>query len=282
MKPMKQQLPAYSSNLEKRRIGSVDRLFAYAKDQKTGIETGIAAFDNLYSVTGFVGLLGEPEACKSVLALQIALFNAYKGSAVYFVDMELGEELFLQRLACSASSKCWASWKKLSDKEFKDAFRRLSDQLPIFVNHHDHSLERVISEVEELCEQEERVLLVLDSLQAVTGNNETMRTAIDSWLEALDQLKMRYRKKLTILTTVEKKRGSYGTANKEGGKESGRIEYKLEQQFDLRVNPESGSITVECTKNRHGPKHGAVVLHKFFENQDPTSFVFKLGRREPV
>ena len=271
--------------LEKRRLPGAERLLKYARQVSFGVRTGLQKFDKTFSLQGFVGILGEPEACKSVLALQIAIHNAVKGNLVYFVDKELGEDLFLQRLLCSASARCWESWIDLKDREFVQAYCRALEKVPMYLNCYDTSFETVSSEIEWLCEQAkhgQKVLLILDSLQAVCGTSDTMRTGIDLWLEGLDRLKMRWRDTLTIVTTVEKRRGTYGEATKDAGKESGRIEYKLEQQFDLRATADNQAIIMQCTKNRHGPKQGTLTFRKLFESASPTSFIFKLGEREVV
>jgi hypothetical protein len=271
--------------LEKRRLPNAERLLKYARQVSFGVRSGLPRFDKTFSMQGFVGILGEPEACKSVLALQIGIHNAVKGNLVYFVDKELGEDLFLQRLLCSASARCWESWLGLSDREFVEAYCRAVEKVPMLVNHYDTSFETVRNEVEYLCEiskHGQKVLLILDSLQAVCGTSEKMRTGIDLWLEGLDELKMKWRDTLTIITTVEKRRGTYGEATKDAGKESGRIEYKLEQQFDLRASADNQAVIVECTKNRHGPKQGRVVFRKLFESESPTSFIFKLGEEPGV
>lgn len=266
--------------LEKRRLPGAERLLRYARQVSFGVRTGLKNFDRSFSLQGFVGLLGEPEACKSVLALQIGIYNAVKGNLVYFVDKELGDDLFTQRLLCAASARSWDTWKALSDGKFVQAYESTVSKVPLYVNHYDTSLETVLKEVTILCESAtpgQKVILILDSLQAVCGTQETMRTGIDGWLEALDRLKMKWRDVLTIVTTVEKRRGTYGEATKDAGKESGRIEYKLEQQFDLRASADNQAIMVACTKNRHGPKDRQVVLRKMFENKSATSFIFKLG-----
>lgn len=265
--------------LSDRKLPAADRMLKCARQLRFGTKTGIAAFDSQFALQGFVGLLGEPEACKSVLALQIAVHNVAKGNHVYFVDKELGEDLFTERLLCAATAMCWESWKKLTDVEFVQNYLKVVQKVPVLINHYDTERAVIIAEVKELCEnavQGQKVILILDSLQAVCGTKESMREAIDLWLEELDELKMKYRDRLTIVATVEKRRETYGSAQKSAGKESGRIEYKFEQQFDLRAQG-YGEIIVECTKNRHGPRQGQVVLRKLFENETPTSFIFKLG-----
>ena len=271
--------------LEKRKLPNAERLLKYARQVSFGVRAGLPRFDKAFSMQGFVGILGEPEACKSVLALQIAIHNAVKGNLVYFVDKELGEDLFLQRLLCSASARCWDSWLGLTDRDFVQAYCRALEKVPMYLNCYDTSFKVVRDEVSYLCEQAkhgQKVLLILDSLQAVCGTSETMRTGIDLWLEGLDRLKMKWRDTLTIITTVEKRRGTYGEATKDAGKESGRIEYKLEQQFDLRATADNKAVILECTKNRHGPKQGRVIFRKLFESASPTSFIFKLGEEQAV
>ncbi len=271
--------------LEKRRLPNAERLLKYARQVSFGVRSGLSGFDKAFSLEGFVGILGEPEACKSVLALQIAIHNAVKGNLVYFVDKELGEDLFLQRLLCSASARCWDSWLALEDRPFVESYCRAVEKVPMYVNHYDSSFDVVSAEVEYLCETAkhgQKVLLVLDSLQAVCGTSEAMRTGIDLWLEGLDRLKMKWRDTLTIITTVEKRRGTYGAATKDAGKESGRIEYKLEQQYDLRATADNQAVIVECTKNRHGPKQGTLTFRKLFESASVTSFIFKLGEEQSV
>lgn len=271
--------------LKGRRLPNAERLLKYARQVSFGVRTGLQKFDKTFSLEGFVGILGEPEACKSVLALQIAIHNAAKGNLVYFVDKELGEDLFLQRFLCCSGARCWDTIKALSDERFVKSFHIAVKQVPMYLNCYDTDFETVRDEVTWLCEVArpgQKVLLILDSLQAVCGTSDTMRTGIDLWLEGLDRLKMQWRDTLTIITTVEKRRGTYGEATKDAGKESGRIEYKLEQQFDLRATTDNQAIIMQCTKNRHGPKDGVLRFRKLFESSSPTSFIFKLGEESSV
>ena len=71
------------------------------------------------------------------------------------------------------------------------------------------------------------------------------------------------------------------TVTEDEAKESGRIEYKIEQQLDLRN--QDGQIIIECTLNRDGPKGVQVPLIKVLKNPaNEHSFTFRLQEEERV
>jgi hypothetical protein len=155
-------------------------------------------------------------------------------------------------------------------------------ELPIFVTNDTLSFDQIDSDIEALFSKEpEHVLLIVDSLQSLPQNLEDIRLSVDDWLLRLDALKLRYSGHLTILITVEKSRAAYGMASRFGGKESGRIEYKLEQQLDLRLSDSGEGVILECTLNRDGAAGMQVGLRKVYKNDhDPNSFLFRLTAEE--
>lgn len=238
--------------------------------------TGLPLVDEfLRGLRGLVGLIGEPETCKSTLALQIGLYNALRGVPVYYVDAENGESLTEERALCHLNRKSWVSLSKMSEKVIKAAYAKLA-QLPIYYTN-ECTFEDLKRDIDRLYTVANRgsMIVIVDSLQCLWSNAENIRLAIDEWLVYLDALKLSYDTKLVVIMTSEKSRVAYGRAVQGAGKESGRIEYKLSQQLDLRN--EEDNIILTCTKNRYGLRGGNFRLYKEIENpKDPRTFTFTL------
>lgn len=254
-----------------------DRFKTYFTCSHSQILTGLPKIDDLLTgLRGLVGLVGEPETCKSTLALQIGITNAKHGIPVFYIDVENGESLTTERALCNLSKKCVRSLYKLSLTNIEKLYQELAN-LPFFYRDETlpfNDLVAILAELSKLSKSGD-MLLIVDSLQGLWAKADSARLVIDEWLCRLDELKLKYDGKLVVLLTCEKNRASYGRVVNNAAKESGRIEYKLSQQLDLRED--SGDIMVTCTKNRYGRKGGDIRLYKVFENSlDAQSFTFTL------
>lgn len=251
------------------------------RKESNGIKTGIDRLDSqLLGLAGFVGIIGEPKACKSTLALQIAAYNASQGNPVYFIDQENGKTRLSHRLLCHLHNLSWGELKQASNAG--ELYKQLS-QLPLHCHFGKVDMENIEFAVDNMLQmyKNKRALLVVDSLQSVARNLSDLRMSIDQWLLDLDALKLKHDGQLTIIIICEKRRGAYGVATADSAKESGRIEYKIEQQLDLRN--QDGQIIIECTLNRDGPKGVQVPLVKVLKNPaNEHSFTFRLREEERV
>jgi hypothetical protein len=277
MQELKDQ--TFLSNL---RLGlDVDRFLRGLHKEVNGIKTGIDRLDSqLLGLAGFVGIIGEPKACKSTLALQIAAYNASQGNPVYFIDQENGKSRLSQRLLCNLHNLSWGELKRLPNAG--RLYEQLS-QLPLYCHFGKADIETIDFAVHDMFSKHKNkhALLIVDSLQSVARNLTDLRMSIDQWLLDLDGLKLKYDGQLTIIIICEKRRGAYGVAATDSAKESGRIEYKIEQQLDLRN--QDGQIIIECTLNRDGPKGVQVPLIKMLKNPaNEHSFTFRLQEEERV
>jgi KaiC/GvpD/RAD55 family RecA-like ATPase len=230
----------------------------------------------LLGLQGLACIQGEPKANKSTLALQIALENLQLGNPVYIYDKENGEATLGRRLLCALAKMSPSTLGRLSTEDL-EKLRLEKDRLPLFVCHENLNFEELAGEVEKVIASypSSRTLLIVDSIQALTGKTETKRHAIDEWLHNFDALKLKHPHKLVTLLISEKNRSSYGIATKAGGKESGTIEYKCEQVFDMRVDEESGLINFDCVANRHGINNIHTKLEPVYD-QTGKGFTFTL------
>lgn len=271
------QDPKVQTSLSNLRLGlDVDKFLNSLNKKVIGVETGISRLDkSLSGLAGFVGIIGEPKACKSTLAMQIAAYNAVElGNPVYFVDQENGKTRLSKRLICHLNGVSWTDLH--NNKDAGELYQQLSEH-PLYCHFGRVDMDLIQQGVSEMFKMHpsKRGLLIIDSLQSVAKTLTDLRMSIDQWLLDLDELKLKYDGQLTIIVICEKRRGTYGTASVDSAKESGRIEYKVEQQLDLRN--EDGMIIIECTLNRDGPKGIKVPLVKnlqFFGRDE--SFTFKL------
>ena len=271
-----------NASLEKKRLGqNPERFLNYARQRIIGVQTGLGRFDSqIHGLRGLVGLVGEPAACKSTLALQMALHHASQGDPVLFVDLENGQSLTSQRILCNVHNESWNTIRVLKDETLIKLYTGL-ERLPFYYADSSPGFDDIAKQVEEIAMsyKDKKILLVVDSLQAIQLNLRDLRLSIDEWLVGLDRLKLQYDPNLTVLMTCEKRRGTYGMASKDSAKETGRIEYKSEILLDIRM--ENEEIILECTKNRHGPTPLPTRLEKVMsDSNDPFSFTFKLKERE--
>ena len=273
----------FLSNFQVGREEDLEAFLASTTNEVRGVQTGLSALDNqLRGLQGIVGILGGPKACKSTLALQVALYNAALGNPVLYIDRENGLMSMRERIICSYHNVPWTDFCRRSGEQKAQAFKSLT-RLPLLLVNRPFTTDDLESWTDSLvAAAPKKALLVLDSLHKLPMELDNMRTSIDKWLLFLDQLKLKHNRKLTIIVTCEKARGKYDNAFKDGAKESGRIEYTLEQQLDMRN--EDGQIIMECTYNRHGPT-GDKCLHfepVYARAGDEYSFLFKLRDKERV
>ena len=276
------QNPKDQTSLFNRRLGlDPEKFLKSIRQEFSGIKTGIDKIDRqLLGLAGFVGIIGEPKACKSTLALQIAAHNACEGNPVYFIDQENGRARLARRLLCLLTGSTWSEIKFMD--RLSETYEKLS-RLPLYFHFGSVDISDVTVAVDAMIEAHpgKRAIVVVDSLQGVARNLADMRISIDQWLLDLDGLKLKHDGLLTVIIICEKKRGAYGMASIDAAKESGRIEYKLEQQLDLRN--QNGQIILECTLNRDGPKGMHVSLTKVLKNPaNENSFTFQLAEEETL
>lgn len=268
--PAKAFLSKYQLGTEK----GLQSFLEYTEKISSGITTGIGPIDDQFlGLQGIVGIVGEPKVFKSTLALQIALHNAKEGNPVLFVDRENGQHYMERRIICSHMGMSWERFTTLDRERRSNAYLSLSDSfLRLHTKHFSmDELEADIDAAVEATPPGKKALLVLDSLHKLPMQLDNMRMSVDGWLLFLDRMKLKHDRKIVIIVTCEKRRGSYGEAVKDAAKESGRIEYTLEMQFDMRSV--DGNIILECMYNRHGPSGRAVYLHPQIQG---SGFVFRL------
>lgn len=185
-------------------------------------------------------LCGEPGAGKSTLALQVSLSVGRRRPVLYF-DFEQG-----------AGVLKWHIHEALQGDQgkIKEATRQL------FVRSTMTTLENDLDTIGQPC------LIVVDSIQKVASSVTYRRESLEQWVHKLEALK---RYDHHVIMVSEKKRGTYGEATLDSGKETGELEYAADTQMDLLLPDESDPSRVELhiTKNRHYKKKGFLTeLHR--------------------
>ena len=273
---MQQKHQVETSFLSNRKLGlDTDKFLNRITRKIVGVQTGIEKLDKqLLGLAGFFAILGEPKACKSTFAMQLALYNASIGNPVFFIDQENGKQRLTERILCNLHRETWSSVRQMGG--IREKHQALSE-LPLYMNFGQISMDEIRSSVEEMLRLHpgKRGLVIVDSLQSVARNLSDLRMSVDQWLLDLDALKLDYDGQISIGIICEKRRGTYGEASVDAAKESGRIEYKVEQQLDMRNTGDQ--IIIECTLNRDGPKGMKVPLRKCLKDgNNEHSFTFKL------
>ena len=268
--------PQETSFLSNRKLGlDTDKFMNRISRKIVGVQTGIEKLDKqLLGLAGFFAILGEPKACKSTFAMQLALYNAKIGNPVFFIDQENGKQRLTERILCNLHGESWSSVRAMEGLREKHA--SLS-KLPLYMQFGQINMDEIRSSVEEMLRLHpgKRGLVIVDSLQSVARNLADLRMSVDQWLLDLDAMKLQYDGQLSIGVICEKRRGTYGEASVDAAKESGRIEYKVEQQLDMRNTGEQ--IIIECTLNRDGPRGMKVPLRKTLKDgNNEHSFTFRL------
>lgn len=268
------------SILFKKRLGQDSSLLKENRRKVLKTESGVLKLDKHLGLRGMVGIVGEPKTFKSTFALQVAAHNLRLGNPVYWVDRENGKARINDALMVSHYDK---PFKSLYEQSNFNILQEKLVEFPFYYTNENATFEDLKADVDELyrIHPKQNALVVIDSLQSLRTNFQDIRLSIDEWLLNLDDLKLKYEGRITIFLICEKRRGTYGEANIDSAKESGRIEYKLEQQLDFRYDQESGDTILECTLNRFGPRGFKVQLQPVLDNpNDPESFLFKLKERK--
>lgn len=272
---MSQTLVQTSSLFNKRLGQDADKFMHNVTRKVTGIQTGIEKLDKqLLGLAGFVSIIGEPKSCKSTFAMQLATYNAKIGNPVLFIDQENGKQRITERLLCHLHNESWSTVRHMQG--LREKYEALS-KLPLYFNFGRIEIEDIESMLKEMLEAHpgKKAVVIVDSLQSVARNLSEMRLSVDQWVVDLDGLKLKYDGQVCFIIICEKRRGTYGEAAVDAAKESGRIEYKVEQQLDLRNSGEH--IIIECTLNRDGPKGMRVPLKRTLKDEsNEHSFTFKL------
>lgn len=205
--------------------------------QIPSLPTVTAAVGGLYGVWL---VCGEPAAGKSTLALQVAC-SVNRSRPVLYYDFEQGTGVIKWHI-----HKAFAGDKK----QVKEATSRL------YIRHSVATLE---SDLDSIAEP---ALVVVDSIQKVASSVTYRRESLDAWVHKLEALK-KYGHHVIMVS--EKRRGTYGDAALDSGKETGELEYAADTAFDIIKPDEEDSSHVELhiTKNRHYKKTGfACELHR--------------------
>lgn len=274
--------PQETSFLSNRKLGlDTDKFMNRISRKVVGIQTGIEKLDKqLLGLAGFFSILGEPKACKSTFVMQLALHNASIGNPVFFIDQENGKQRLTERILCNLYGESWSTVRNMEG--LREKHQNLS-KLPLYMNFGKIEIPEIEAAVEEMLQLHpgKKALIIVDSLQSVARNLADLRMSVDQWLLDLDGMKLKYDGQLSIGIICEKRRGTYGEASVDAAKESGRIEYKVEQQLDMRNTGDQ--IIIECTLNRDGPRGMKVPLKKCLKDQNNEhSFTFKLEAEQSI
>jgi hypothetical protein len=270
------------NSLSKKRLGQNTELFKNNRRAKSHTLSGILKLDKHLGLKGLVGIVGEPKTCKSTFALQVALHNVRQGNPVLWVDRENGEHESTDRVMASYYHKSLKTLEETPAEEYDKLYKGLN-KLPLYYCNENIEFDSLKEDIDLMIAMhpDKHAVLVIDSLQSLKKNLQDIRLSIDEWLLHLDDIKLKYEDRITIFFICEKRRGTYGEATIDSGKESGRIEYKVSQQLDFRYDRESGDTILECTLNRHGPRGFRVRLQPVLDNpNEPESFLFQLKERK--
>lgn len=276
------QQQVQTSFLSNRRLGlDADKFMSNITRKVVGVQTGIEKLDKqLLGLAGFFAILGEPKACKSTFAMQLAIHNAKIGNPVFFIDQENGKQRLSERILCHLHNETWSSVRQMQG--LGEKYHGLS-KLPLYMSFGKIEMNEIEASVDEMLRLHpgKRGLVIVDSLQSVARNLADLRMSVDQWLLDLDAMKLKYDGNLSIGIICEKRRGTYGEASVDAAKESGRIEYKVEQQLDMRNTGDQ--IIIECTLNRDGPRGMKVPLRKALkDNSNEHSFTFRLEAEKGI
>lgn len=256
-----------------------EAFLAFRKRRLHGLQTGLPALDKvLLGMSGVTLIQGAPGSCKSSLAMQIGLHNAEKGTPVLIIDRENGRDRFRSRLVCCKNGVSSVDVLTAPEEQLGEWILPLVE-LPMFHTPSPMRPEDIRALVNETLEQFNRpMLLVVDSLQSMPALTDNERMSLQQWLQELDQMKLDYEGRLTVLVTSEKSRGAdnYEKAAMQASKGAGAIEYKSEIILDMRQSKDGG-LVLEVLKNRDGLANVAIDLEKVLaDKSNPGSFSFRL------
>jgi KaiC/GvpD/RAD55 family RecA-like ATPase len=251
----------------------------FLRRKNTGMRTGLPMLDEyLRGLGGLVNIQGETSSCKSVLGLQIAMYNLLQGRPCLLIDKENGEGRIISRMLCQTN--------RISDEELRVAPAEVKQRLTQDINNlpmHLHTeairkLEDLEDRIRECWETYQVPFTVLfDSIQAADFLTDDQRVNLERWVYFLDRLKVEYCGKLTVIMISEKNRGSYGQQGTGGGKGSNVVDYKPETILDIKWDEENDTFVVKVSKHRDGMKGKKFSLKKVFSNpSNNRSFCFLL------
>lgn len=256
---------------------------AYLDQRLRGVETGEEALDKyLLGLGGITVIQGSTGSCKSTWALQIAHHNLKKGHPCIMLDRENGINRLRNRLICQSAGVSENDLKaSRGDIEALREYRDSVKSLPLYIYTETTSNTELIKEriAECLALYKKPMTLLIDSIQAMPPLDTDRAKSIELWMGFLDQLKLDFEGKLTIIVTSEINRASYGGENDAvgAGKGSNSIEYKAETLFDLRSSDDPDVLRLKVAKHRDGQKGAVFLLEKGLSNpENKASFNFRL------
>lgn len=252
---------------------------AYRKKDNKGLATGFSQIDRkIVGLAGLVTVMGEPKCCKSTFVMSIALHSAQLGIPVIYIDRENGIQRTRTRMLCYLSNLSIGAIKGSmyeNEQKYYDQAQSILTKLPIYYFAEMPTLDKLDELVSAMGKKyNKRILLLIDSLQSIISDFKDRRSSVDYWVFAFNDLKNKYGEWLTTILVSEKNRPSYGMSSKSGAKESGGIEYKAEQVFDLYLDNKSMNIMVNCVFNRDGDTGLVTELIK------PQPYTYKLKEIE--
>jgi len=264
----------------------IEGFLEFRKSRLIGQQTGIKGLDNgLLGITGITGIQGHPGSCKSTLALQIAAYNAAKGSPVFFYDRENGFKRLQARLYCHLTKTSWTDMLVSPTEEIMQGLSEHKEVLKLFYSEVKPIDRATIRQNIENLKARHGVLpiFVVDSIQAAAratmmlAGAQDEKAALEMWLEFLDQLKLDYQNKLLIVITSEKTKDKFSGSSLSAGKGTASIAYKSEILLDLDYNEKSNSLNITCVKARDGITNFSVSVFKHLTSPDnEASFCFNL------
>jgi replicative DNA helicase len=255
-----------------------DTLLRFRDKRLTGFGTGLKGLDAaLRGLSGIVGIQGAPGACKSTLGLQIATYNAGRGTPVLVIDRENGISRLSLRLMCQIQKISQAQLLECSEGALRSYLGHVAE-LPFYVETAAEVDVPLIRGYLDTMWQtyQQPMLLLVDSLQALPRIDSDERISLQKWLTELDQLKLDCNGNLVIIVTIEKSKGKYLESSNSAGKGTNAIEYKSEILLDLVAIENSPCINVTVVKHRDGAAGSKIMLTKQLADASPNSFTFRL------
>lgn len=258
-----------------------DSFVHYLDRRVTGIQTGIDALDRyLLGLGGVTIIQGDTGTNKSTLLLQIALNQLIQGHPVMMLDKENGQGRLRSRLTCQINNISEVDLL-VANKEQRLEWVKPVVKLPFYIyTENVKNFEVIEQRLREMSDMHEGkpMLLLIDSLQALSPTDTDQRISLEKWLYWADSMKVQYDGSLTIIATSEVRRAAYDIKESIGrAKGTNAVEYKAEVLLNLKEVKETGEIKVEVAKNRDNIKGAVIKLEKCFSDPNNNrSFIFKL------
>ena len=198
----------------------------------------IYGFPNLTEWTGGLQFMwaigGEPGIGKSTLAFQFACSWLRQGRKVFHYDRENSSAEFIRR-----GYDVFGGLEPL-----RSAFELLYYRDDFSTLQYD------------LDDQEQPVLLIIDSIQKVPTKSNQRRESLDTWIHRFEEIK---KSGHTVILLSELNKQSYDNPNLAAYKETGEVEYAADIGIQLRECRETDDL-VECrlVKDRPRPYKGNI------------------------